>query len=453
MKIFNTLSGQKEEFQPQSDPVTMYVCGVTVYDDCHIGHAMSYILFDVIRRYLEFKGYNVKHAQNFTDIDDKIINRANQLGIPSKDLAEKYIAEYFKDMDSLNIRRATIYPKATEEVPKIIEIIETLIKKGFAYELEGSVYFRVNKFEGYGKLSHQKIDEMQSEASALADKKDSALDFALWKAAKPGEPAWKSPWGEGRPGWHIECSAMSLKYLGETIDIHGGGQDLVFPHHENEITQSEAITGKKPFARYWIHNGLLQFSGSKMSKSLGNLITVKNMLNDHSSDAIRFFILSSHYRTPLMYSEEALLAAETGMDRIRQASKPVDADSQGSEKVDVSALEEKFVSSMDDDFNTAQAIAALFDMTREINRGREKGHNVAEARQKLVKLSGVLGFTLQKEARADVAVDPFVELLIMLRADLRGIKQWQLADKIRDGLLKQGIVLEDSKSGTTWKRA
>ncbi len=452
MKIFNTLSGQKEEFQPQSDPVTMYVCGVTVYDDCHIGHAMSYILFDVIRRYLEFKGYNVKHVQNFTDIDDKIINRANQLGIPSRDLAEKYINEYFKDMDALNIRRATIYPKATEEVPKIIEIIETLVKKGFAYELEGSVYFRVKKFEGYGKLSHQKIDEMQPEASALADKKDSALDFALWKSVKPGEPAWKSPWGEGRPGWHIECSAMSLKYLGETIDIHGGGQDLVFPHHENEITQSEAVTGKKPFARYWIHNGLLQLSGAKMSKSLGNLITVKQMINDHSADAIRFFILSSHYRTPLTYSEEALAAAETGMERIRQASKPVDSDSQGTEKMNVSALEEKFVTSMDDDFNTPQAIAALFDMVREINRGREKGKNVVDAREKLIKLAGVLGFTLQKEVRTDVAIDPFIELLIALRSDLRGIKQWQLADKIRDGLLKQGIVLEDSKTGTTWKR-
>ncbi|OGO14323.1 MAG: cysteine--tRNA ligase, partial [Chloroflexi bacterium RBG_16_48_7] len=441
MKIFNTLSGQKEEFQPLSDPVTMYVCGVTVYDDCHIGHAMSYILFDVIRRYLEFKGYNVKLAQNFTDIDDKIINRANQLGIPSKDLAGKYIAEYFKDMDALNIRRATIYPRATEEVPKIIEIIETLIKKGFAYELDGSVYFRVKKFEGYGKLSHQKIDEMQPETSALADKKDSALDFALWKASKPGEPAWKSPWGEGRPGWHIECSAMSLKYLGETIDIHGGGQDLVFPHHENEITQSESITGKKPFARFWIHNGLLQFSGSKMSKSLGNLITVKNMLNDHSADAIRLFILSSHYRTPLLYSEESLLAAETGMDRVRQASKPGEKDNNGSDILDVSALEQKFTASMDDDFNTAQAMAALFDMVREINRGREQNKNVAAARDTLVKLANVLGFTLKKDIHADVTADPLIELLLTIRSDLRGIKQWQLADKIRDELLKQRIVL------------
>jgi len=453
MKIFNSLTGQKEEFEPQSDPVTMYVCGVTVYDDCHIGHAMSYIIFDMIRRYLEYRNYNIKHVQNFTDIDDKIINRANQLGISSKELSEKYIDEYFKDMDALNIKRATIYPKATEEVPKIIEIIETLVKKDFAYAMDNSVYFRVNKFEGYGKLSHQKIDEMQPESSALADKKDSSLDFALWKAAKPGEPSWPSPWGDGRPGWHIECSAMSLKYLGETIDIHGGGQDLVFPHHENEITQSESVTGKKPFARYWIHNGLLQFSGNKMSKSIGNLITVKDMLKQQSADAIRLFILSSHYRTPLMYSEDALKAAEVGIDRIRQTVKLQEDDGSSENPLDVSSLEQKFIAGMDDDFNSAQAIAALFDMAREINRGRENKMNVTAARDTLLKLAGILGFTLKEKERESLGDEPLIELLITIRRDLRDIKQWQLADKIRNSLSEMGIALEDGKNGTTWKRS
>jgi cysteinyl-tRNA synthetase len=424
-----------------------------VYDDCHIGHAMSYIVFDMIRRYLEFKGHNIKHVQNFTDIDDKIINRANELGISSKALSDKYIDEYFKDMDALNIKRATIYPKATEEVPKIIEIIDALVKKDFAYALDNSVYFRVKKFEGYGKLSRQKTNEMQPEPSTLAEKKDSSLDFALWKAAKPGEPSWPSPWGDGRPGWHIECSAMSLKYLGETIDIHGGGQDLIFPHHENEITQSESVTGKKPFARFWIHNGLLQFSGGKMSKSVGNLITVKDMLNRHSPDAIRLFVLNSHYRSPLLYSDESLKAAEVGIDRIRKAVKVQEDDDSGDSVLDVLPLEQKFITGMDDDFNSAQAIAALFDMARDINRGRENSMNVTAARNKLAELAGILGFTLKEAERESMNDEPLIELLIEIRKDLRGIKQWQLADKIRDSLSEMGILLEDGKSGTTWKRS
>jgi len=285
MKVFNTLSGRKEEFRPEGETVTMYVCGVTVYDDCHIGHAMSYVVFDVIRRYLEFKGYKVKYVQNFTDIDDKIINRAQQLGMPALELAEKYISEYFRDMDALNVKRADVYPRATEEIPKIIEVIQGLITKGYAYESGGSVYFRVRSFPDYGKLSHQSLDEMISRGSPEEGEKESPLDFALWKAAKPGEPSWSSPWGEGRPGWHIECSAMALRYLGDSFDIYGGGQDLIFPHHENEITQAESFTGVAPFARYWLHNGLLQMGEDKMSKSLGNLITVKEALKRCSPDA------------------------------------------------------------------------------------------------------------------------------------------------------------------------
>jgi len=292
VRLHNTISGQKEEFAPQGDPIRMYVCGVTPYDECHIGHAMSYVVFDVIRRYLEFRGYRVRLVQNFTDVDDKIIERANRLGISPRELAEGFIERYFIDMDALNVRRADVYPRATEEIPKIIEVIYGLIEKGHAYQVGGDVYFRVRSFPEYGKLSHRAIDELIPGEQA-ACKKD-PTDFALWKSAKPEEPQWESPWGPGRPGWHIECSAMSLKYLGDTLDIHGGGQDLIFPHHENEIAQSEAFTGVVPFARYWLHNGLLQLGEEKMSKSLGNLITIKEALARYSADAIRIFILSSH---------------------------------------------------------------------------------------------------------------------------------------------------------------
>nr|MBC8276298.1 cysteine--tRNA ligase [Chloroflexota bacterium] len=413
MKVSNTLTGQKEEFRPKGKTVSIYVCGVTVYDDCHIGHAMSYVLFDVIRRYLEFKGYKVKHVQNFTDIDDKIINRANQLGVSSSELAEKYIDEYFRDMDALNIKRVHVYPKATEEIPKIIEVIQGLITKGFAYESEGSAYFRVKNFPGYGKLSHQALDDMISRGSAEEGKKEYPLDFALWKAAKPGEPFWPSPWGQGRPGWHIECSAMALKYLGKSLDIHGGGQDLIFPHHENELTQSESFTGVAPFAKYWLHNGLLQLGEDKMSKSLGNLITVKQALERYSADAIRLFIIGSHYRSPLTYSEETLKAAEVGMERLRQAT----GNGGGSGGKDVLGSEpfrHRFVDSMDDDFNTAQAVAVLFDLAREINRAREENYDVAAAQNALAELAGVLGFTLEEPARPPLDVQPFVGLVSKL---------------------------------------
>ena len=305
MKIFNTLSGQKEEFIPRGDTVKMYVCGVTPYDECHIGHAMSYIIFDVIRRYLEFSGYEVKYVQNFTDIDDKIIDRSHELGVSTRELTDDLISHYFTEMDALNIKRADIYPKATEEIPKIIEVVQGLIDRGYAYESESSVYFRVRSDPDYGKLSHRNLEDMMGVASpGMEGDKEHPLDFALWKAAKEGEPSWECPWGWGRPGWHIECSAMCLKYLGDTLDIHGGGQDLVFPHHENEIAQSECFTGVTPFVRYWLHNGLVQLGGEKMSKSLGNLITVKEALEKFSPDAIRLFVLSSHYRSPRTYTED-----------------------------------------------------------------------------------------------------------------------------------------------------
>lgn len=481
MKVVNTLSGQKEEFVPQDDIVTMYVCGVTVYDDCHIGHAMSYVIFDAIKRYLEFKSYTVKHVQNFTDIDDKIINRARQLGASAKELAEKYIVEYFNDMDALNIKRADVYPKATEEVPKIIEIIRGLVANGYAYESQGSVYFRVNRFPVYGKLSHQNQEDMISKASADVEEKESPLDFTLWKATKEGEPWWTSPWGNGRPGWHIECSAMSLKYLGETIDIHGGGQDLIFPHHENEITQSESFTGKSPFVKYWLHNGLLQLSGDKMSKSLGNLVTVKESLKRFSPDAMRLFILSSHYRSPLTYSEANIEAAEAGMQRLRQAAAKSDVENAGKTVLDSEPFRQRFVESMDDDFNTAQAIGVIFDLVREINRGREEKMDVTKAQQALVELATVLGFTLAEPAKSPLEAEPLVELLkqakqwqiefataldltaeepeplverlISIRNELRQAKHWQLADKVRNVLSDLGIVLEDTPKGTVWRRS
>ena len=477
MKVFDTLSGQKTEFKPEGKTVNMYVCGVTVYDECHIGHAMSYVIFDAIRRYLEFRGYKVKHVQNFTDIDDKIINRANQLGISSSELAEKYINEYFKDMDALNIKRAHVYPKATEEIPKIIEVIQGLIDKGFAYDSGGSVYFRVKNFPGYGKLSRQELDDMMSRGSAEEGDKEYPLDFALWKAAKPGEPFWPSPWGQGRPGWHIECSAMALKYLGKTLDIHGGGQDLIFPHHENEITQSESFTGVVPFVRHWLHNGLLQLGENKMSKSLGNLITVKQALERYSSDAIRLFILSSHYRSPLTYSEEALKAAESGMERLRQAAR--DGGKADGSALDAEPYKSRFTGSMDDDFNTAQALAALFELAREINRGREEKCDVTAAQNTLRELTGVLGFTLEEPKKPPLESGPFItllselsrefnqtpkhdpemkveqliQLLIETREKLRKAKQWQLADMVRQRLTGLGIALEDTPKGTIWKRS
>jgi cysteinyl-tRNA synthetase len=450
MKVFNTLTGQKEDFHPHSEVVTMYVCGITAYDECHIGHAMSYIVFDVIKRYLRFKGYEIKHVQNFTDIDDKIIERANQLGVPPAELAGKYSDQYFANMDALNVERADIYPRVTEEMPKIIEIIQGLMVKDCAYESKGSVYFRVKNFPDYGKLSHRKLDEMIPKDTYCERNKEYPLDFALWKASKPDEPFWESPWGKGRPGWHIECSAMALKYLGDTIDIHGGGQDLIFPHHENEIAQAESFTGESPFVRYWLHNGLMQLEKEKMSKSTGNLVCVEDILGRFSSDALRLFVLSSHYRGPLAYSEEALEASERGAERLRSALSQKGNEDQGATKLDTEPSKRKFVEAMDNDFDTPQAIAVLFELAKEINRGAEQGTNIAEAQNALIELAGTLGLTLKEKVPAPEA-EAFIGLLASIRDDLRQNKQWQLADKIRKGLADLGVTLEDTPQGTRWK--
>lgn len=396
MKVYNTLSGQKEDFLPQGDEVKMYVCGVTPYSDSHLGHAMSYIIFDVIRRHLKFRGYKVKYVQNITDIDDKIIDRANKLGLSTRELAEKFTQSYLDDMEALNITPADFYPRATEEIPKMIEVIQGLIDKGYAYPSEGSVYFRVRNVPDYGKLSHRTLDAMKSGASVQSvDEKEDPLDFVLWKAAKPREPSWESPWGPGRPGWHIECSAMSLKYLGETLDIHGGGQDLIFPHHENEIAQSESFTGRKPFVKYWLHNGLVQLGEEKMSKSLGNLVTIKEGLQKYSADALRIFVLGSHYRSPLTYSEEVVEAAERGADRLRKTVRRELGGKEPTGEMIADPYRKQFIEAMDDDFNTAQAVAVLFDLAHDINRLCEAGYGVAKAQQVLVELSGILGLTLK----------------------------------------------------------
>ncbi len=482
MKVFNTLSGQKEEFLPHGDVVKMYVCGVTPYDDCHIGHAMSYIIFDVIKRYLQFRGYKVKYVQNITDIDDKIIDRANQLGISTRELAEKFTDSYRADMKALNIIEPDETPRATGEIPKIVEIIQGLIDKGYAYPAQGSVYFRVRNVPDYGKLSHRTLESMMTgESSVGSDDKESPMDFVLWKATKPGEPSWESPWGPGRPGWHIECSAMSLKYLGDTLDIHGGGQDLVFPHHENEIAQSESFTGTTPFVKYWLHNGLVQLGKDKMSKSLGNLITIRESLERYSPDAIRIFILSSHYRSPLTYSEEALEATERGVDRLRQAAHE-EGEGAIEEGIDIEPYRNRFTEAMDDDFGTPQALATLFDLAREINRANEEEYNATEARETLKELAQVLGLTLKAQELPTIDIEPLRQLLIsindrLLEAKLKGIpidrlpddveslmelltstrsglrdaKLWQLADEIRVKLSEIGIALEDTPQGTAWK--
>ncbi len=494
MKVYNTLSGQKEEFLPQGDEVKMYVCGVTPYADSHLGHAMSYIIFDVIRRYLQFRGYRVKYVQNITDIDDKIIDRANQLGIAAGELAGKFTASYFEDIDALNISRADIYPKATEEIPKITEVIQGLIDKGYAYPAGGSVYFRVRSVPDYGKLSHRSLESMMSAEGALgSDDKESPMDFVLWKAAKPGEPSWASPWGAGRPGWHIECSAMSLKYLGSTLDIHGGGQDLVFPHHENEIAQTESFTGIRPFVKYWLHNGLVQLSGEKMSKSLGNLITIREALGKYSADAIRIFVLSSHYRSPLTYSEEALEAAESGAERLRQAVRVRSwlREKGGDKGINPEPYRSQFIEAMDDDFNTARALAALFDLIREVNRFNEQSFDTTLAQQVLLELAGVLGLNLEplnwimaldtktlrqaagsimellEDEKSQLAKDihsqakifisggqtePIIQLLVSARTQLREAKKFKLADIIRSKLEGTGIALEDTPQGTVWRR-
>ena len=467
MKVFNTLSGQKEEFIPQGDEVKMYVCGVTPYSDAHLGHAMSYIIFDTIRRYLQFRGYKVKYVQNVTDIDDKIIDRANQRGIPTHELAKEYTDGYFADMAALNIAPADIYPRATEEIPKIIQVVQGIIDKGYAYPAGGSVYFRVRSVPDYGKLAHRTLDSMRSSVSCdIGEEKEDPMDFVLWKATKPGEPSWESPWGPGRPGWHIECSAMSLKYLGDTIDIHGGGQDLIFPHHENEVVQSESFTGKKPFVKYWLHNGLVQLGEEKMSKSLGNLITIKEALQKYSADALRIFVLNSHYRSPLTYSEEALEAAAKGMERLQRVVSRYGPTGSKGKSLNTESYRKQFEEAMDDDFNTPQALGILFDLSRKINEAGDAGINYSNAQNTLLSLSReVLGLKLQRTIRiessvtigikttADATVIPDtiksrVNHLIEERTKCRKEKNWQRSDEIRNKLAELGITSEDTKGRT-----
>jgi cysteinyl-tRNA synthetase len=450
LRLRNTLSGQLEEFTPAGSVVTMYVCGVTPYEVSHVGHAMSYITFDVLRRYLEYRGFRVRHVQNFTDIDDRIIARAERLGVSIHQLTEEMSERFLQEMRSLNVLPAHVYPRATEEIPQMIEIIQSLIEKGFAYESNGDVYFRVRNKDDYGKLSHRTLDSMIAGARVEIDEqKEHPADFALWKAAKPGEPTWESPWGPGRPGWHIECSAMSLRYLGEQIDIHGGGEDLIFPHHENEIAQTEAHTGKAPFVRYWVHNAWVKAGEEKMSKSLGNFVTIGDALERWPPDAVRLWVLTSHYRTPLTYRDEALAAAKAGAERLRLAARTT-VDGSG-EAIDPAPYRGRFIEAMDDDLNAAKALAALFDLAHEINRARDEARPAAEAQAALLELADVLGLTLA-EPEAAMGAAPFIELLITLRNELRQTQQYELADRVRAGLGELGIALEDTPRGTEWRR-
>ncbi|MFM2032694.1 MAG: hypothetical protein RLZZ297_1459 [Chloroflexota bacterium] len=467
--LYNTMTRRSDELQPITPGlVRMYVCGVTVYDRAHIGHAMSAMVFDVLRRYLEFRGLQVMHVVNFTDVDDKIINRANALGRDPVELASSYVTEFREDLEALHIKPATVYPRVTESMPQIIAFIDKLIANGYAYAADGDVYFRVAKDSDYGRLSGRNLTEMVSGIRFDVDaRKEHPGDFALWKGAKPGEPAWPSPWGGGRPGWHIECSAMSLDHLGEEIDIHGGGNDLVFPHHENEIAQSESLTGKT-FARHWIHNGMLQIQtklddGSykleKMSKSLGNVVTIREFLADHPADALRLVVLSSYYRNPLAYGTDIVADQERKLDRIRGGLVPATGTVTSGEAVDrlvhaTAAARPAFITAMDDDLNTSVALATIFELTRQINVARDAGVSGAAftaAQQELRDLCAVLGLTLEAGPSKVAEAAPFIELLIELRTELRKAKQYQLADVVRTRLADLGVTLEDSAAGTRWK--
>jgi cysteinyl-tRNA synthetase len=461
LRIYNTLTRTKEPFETlQPGKVTMYVCGPTVYSQAHIGHAMSALVFDFIRRYLEYRGYEVLHVMNYTDVDDKIIVRANEENIDPFELASRYAREFDQHLQDLNILRATVYPRATQEMNTIIDMVQRLVERGYAYAVDGDVYYRVTRNLEYGKLSGRRLDDMQAGARIHVDeRKEHPMDFALWKAAKPGEPAWDSPWGKGRPGWHIECSAMNMTHLGEQIDIHGGGNDLVFPHHENEIAQTESLTGK-PFARYWVHNGMLQLAGEKMSKSLGNLVSIEEFLTHHEADELRLMVLNSSYRSPLTYSDEIVGQAKRAIERLRSALRPaLPAADAGSEqaaalKQQVESVETGFVEAMDDDFNTAGALAQLFELVRTINQARDAGLGQAElqpAQASLRKLAAVLGLRLEVVTKTGGQAEPFVDLLLEIRSELRRQKLWALSDMVRDRLTALGIVLEDSKDGTTWR--
>jgi cysteinyl-tRNA synthetase len=462
IQIYNTLTRKKEAFETlEPGKVRMYVCGPTVYNKSHVGHAMSALVFDVIRRYLEYRDYDVNHVMNFTDVDDKIIIRAKQLEVDPFMLAEGYIREFEQNLEDLNTLPATVKPRATHEIGNIVKMIEGLIEKGYAYPAGGDVYFRVEKDDDYGKLSGRRLDDMQAGARIGVDeRKEHPMDFALWKASKEGEPSWPSPWGPGRPGWHIECSAMSLNHLGEEIDIHGGGNDLIFPHHENEIAQSESLTGKS-FVRYWVHNGMLQLGGEKMSKSVGNLVTIEDFLAEHNADVLRFMVLNSAYRSPLTFNDEVIEQSERALERLRSALRPALPGSKGAGSDALDALskqaaetKESFIATMDDDFNTAGAIGNLFDLVKVINQTRDSGATDEElqpGQDVLRELTGVLGLRLELEDRGDQAAEPFIDLLVELRGEIRQQKMWALSDMIRDRLNDLGVILEDSREGTTWR--
>ena len=463
MKILNTLTRRKEEFVPINEgKVGIYVCGPTVYDYIHIGNARPMIVFDTLRRYLEYKGYDVNYVSNFTDVDDKIIKRANEEGVDASVISERYIAEVKKDMAALNVREATTHPKATEEIPDMIEMVKTLIEKGYAYEVNGTVYFRTRKFKDYGKLSKKNIDDLRSGnrdllVSGVYEKED-PLDFVLWKPKKEGEPSWPSPWGDGRPGWHLECSVMSKKYIGDVIDIHAGGEDLVFPHHENEIAQSEAANGTE-FARYWMHNGFLKINNEKMSKSLGNFFTVREIAEKYPLQVIRFFMLSAHYRSPLNFSADLVEASKNGLERILTAVDRLKSISGTEGEVDKAVADEmdafvkKYEAAMDDDLNTADAISVIFELVKyaNVNVTEESTKATVElVLNTVTKLCDILGIITEKKKEI---LDSDIEALIEERQAARKAKNFARADEIRDQLSDMGIILEDTREGVKWKRA
>ena len=463
MKILNTLTRRKEEFVPINEgKVGIYVCGPTVYDYIHIGNARPMIVFDTLRRYLEYKGYDVNYVSNFTDVDDKIIKRANEEGVDASVISERYIAEVKKDMAALNVREATTHPKATEEIPDMIEMVKTLIEKGYAYEVNGTVYFRTRKFKDYGKLSKKNIDDLRSGNRDLlvsgVDEKEDPLDFVLWKPKKEGEPSWPSPWGDGRPGWHLECSVMSKKYIGDVIDIHAGGEDLVFPHHENEIAQSEAANGTE-FARYWMHNGFLKINNEKMSKSLGNFFTVREIAEKYPLQVIRFFMLSAHYRSPLNFSADLVEASKNGLERILTAVDRLKSISGTEGEVDRAVADEmdafvkKYEAAMDDDLNTADAISVIFELVKyaNVNVTEESTKATVElVLNTVTKLCDILGIITEKKKEI---LDSDIEALIEERQAARKAKNFARADEIRDQLSDMGIILEDTREGEKWKRA
>jgi len=473
LRIFNTLTRRKEDFVPLIlGEARMYVCGVTVYDLSHIGHARSALSFDIIRRYLAFKGFKVTFVKNFTDVDDRIIRRANEEGVEATVISECYIAEYRADMASLGIKAPDVEPKATEHVPQMLELIERLLKRGIAYVLEGDVYFEVRRFPTYGKLSGKNLDELEAGARVDVDeRKRDPLDFALWKAAKPGEPSWQSPWGPGRPGWHIECSAMAMQYLGETFDFHGGGEDLIFPHHENEIAQSEGATGK-PFVRCWSHNGFVNLASEKMSKSLGNTLSIKDMVQRHEPEALRLYFLGTHYRHPLEFADERVSESAKALGRLQALVEEAERiGGKGTPKPgpdggvfdEVAAHRERFEAAMDDDFNTPQALGVLFDLARflqgartQLEQGRVGAGPFLMGVGELVTLGRVLGL-LELGARAPAPVDPQlkarVESLVYLREQARKLRDFAEADRLRDELVRLGVTLKDTRDGTTWTLA